>query len=95
MVLESILSSSKSPSFRRQFAKHELGSWSTLLKRHRFLLFALALLTVLCTIYLYFAVTFAANDSCSGLNGPLKDSCHMEHVKASVAKSKLKGLRHF
>ncbi|KAG5014925.1 hypothetical protein JHK85_021061 [Glycine max] len=93
MVLDSILSSSpclKSPSFSRQFARHELGSWSTLVKRHCFLLSALALLTVLCTIYLYFAVTFAANDSCSGLSGSLRDSCHMEHVMDSEAKSKLK-----
>ncbi|XP_027347807.1 uncharacterized protein LOC113859192 [Abrus precatorius] len=97
MVLDSILSSPsmRSPSFKRQYTKYELGSWSTLVGRHRFLLSALALLTVLCTVYLYFAVTFGANDSCSGLSGPQKASCHMKHVKASVAKGNLKSLRHF
>jgi hypothetical protein len=56
MVLDSILSSSprlKSPSFRRP--KDGLGSWSTLYQRHCFLLSALVLLTILCTVYLYFA----------------------------------------
>ncbi|XP_020238819.1 uncharacterized protein LOC109817879 [Cajanus cajan] len=97
MVLESILSAPpmRSPSFKRQFTKYELGSWSTLFKRHRFLLSALALLTILCTIYLYFAVTLGANDSCYGLSGPQKASCHMEQVKASVTKGKLKSMRHF
>ena len=82
----------RSPSFRKQFAKNELGSWSTLLERHRFLLSALALLAILCTVYLYFAVTLGAGDSCSGLSGPQKASCHMEHLKDSIAKGKLKHL---
>ncbi|KAK7400439.1 hypothetical protein VNO78_11647 [Psophocarpus tetragonolobus] len=93
MVLDTILSSPRlrSPSFKRQFTKYELGSWPTLLKRHCFLLSALALLTVLCTIYLYFAVTFVANDSCSGLSGPQKASCQA----SMMAQGKLKSLRHF
>ncbi|KAG4948367.1 hypothetical protein AAZX31_15G061600 [Glycine max] len=92
MVLDSILTSPrlKSPSFRRQFTKDELGSWSTLFQRHRFLLSALVLLTLLCTVYLYFAVTLGASGTCSGLTGAQKASCHMELVKDSVAKGKLK-----
>ncbi|XP_061336446.1 uncharacterized protein LOC133283582 [Gastrolobium bilobum] len=97
MVHDSILSSPRmrSPSFRKQFTKYELGSWSTLLKRHRFLLYALVLLFLLCTVYLYFAITLGATDSCYGLTGPEKASCHMEQVKASIAQRKLKNLRHF
>ncbi|KAF9688840.1 hypothetical protein SADUNF_Sadunf01G0029800 [Salix dunnii] len=71
MVLDSMITSPhrRSPSFRKQFPRDELGSWSTLLQRHRFLLTALALLAFLCTIYLYFAVTLGATESCSGLTG--------------------------
>lgn len=92
MVLDTILSSPRmrSPSFRRQFTKDELGSWSTLVQRHRFLLFALVLLTLLCTVYLYFAVTLGSSGSCSGMTGAQKASCHMELVKDSMAKGKLK-----
>ncbi|KAK4395478.1 hypothetical protein Sango_1702100 [Sesamum angolense] len=69
----------------------ELGSWSTLAQRHRFLLIALALLAFLCTIYLYFAITLgAAGDTCSGLTGAQKTSCHLQQAKASAAKGKLK-----
>ncbi|QHO58771.1 uncharacterized protein DS421_3g93430 [Arachis hypogaea] len=82
----------RSPSFRRPFSKNELGSWSTLMERHRFLLSALVLLVLLCSVYLYFAVTLGASDICSGLTGPEKASCHMQHLKASVAKGKLKHL---
>ncbi|KAG2396165.1 uncharacterized protein HKW66_Vig0064590 [Vigna angularis] len=81
---------------RRQFTKDELGSWSTLVQRHRFLLSALVLLTLLCTVYLYFAVTLGASGTCSGLTGAQKASCHMELVKDSVAKGDMKsdyGLR--
>ncbi|KAK7328024.1 hypothetical protein VNO77_22118 [Canavalia gladiata] len=94
MVLDTILSSPrlKSPSFRRQFTKDELGSWSTLVQRHRFLLSALVLLTLLCTVYLYFAVTLGAGATCSGLTGAQKASCHMELVKDSMANGKLKFL---
>lgn len=92
MVIDSILTSPRlnSPSFRRQFKKDELGSWSTLFQRHRFLLSTLVLITLLCTIYLYFAVTLGASGTCSGLTGAQKASCHMELVKDSVAKGKLK-----
>uniref|UniRef100_A0A6N2JW75 Uncharacterized protein n=2 Tax=Salix viminalis TaxID=40686 RepID=A0A6N2JW75_SALVM len=58
MVLDNLITSPhlRSPSFRKQFPRDDLGSWSTLLQRHRFLLTALVLLAFLCTIYLYFAV---------------------------------------
>ncbi|XP_048432732.1 uncharacterized protein LOC103955097 isoform X1 [Pyrus x bretschneideri] len=92
MVLDTILSSPvrKSASFRKQFSQNELGSWSTLFQRHRFLLTALALLTFLCTIYLYFAVTLGGSPSCSGLSGTQKALCSLEHAKTSVAHGKLK-----
>jgi hypothetical protein len=93
MVLDTILSSSprlKSPSFRRQFAKDGLGSWSAIYHRHRFLLSALVLLTILCTVYLYFAITLGSTGSCSGLVGAQKASCHLELVKDSISKGKLK-----
>ncbi|KAK9281669.1 hypothetical protein L1049_004573 [Liquidambar formosana] len=98
MVLDSILSPHRksqnafsSPSFRKQFqTRDEMGSWSTLVRRHRFLLTALALLAFLCTIYLYFAVTLGATPSCSGLTGTQKALCRLEQAKASVSKGKLK-----
>ncbi|CAL0331445.1 unnamed protein product [Lupinus luteus] len=97
MVLESILSSPRtlrSSSLRKQFTKNEMGSWSTLYQRHRYLLFALTLLVILCTVYLYFAVTLGeASDPCFGLNGPEKASCHVQHLKAE-AKSLLKNVKH-
>lgn len=84
-------SSFNSPSFRRAYTRgDELGSFSKLLHRHRFLLTALALLTFLCTIYLYFAVTLGAGDSCSGLTGTQKALCRIEQAKESVSKGKLK-----
>jgi len=96
MVLESIISSPhrrsqnggfSPPSFKKQYTKgDELGSCSTLMERHRFLLMALALLTLLCTVYLYFAVTLGVTDSCSELTGTKKALC----AGASVAKGKLK-----
>ncbi|KAM5578476.1 hypothetical protein ABKV19_008669 [Rosa sericea] len=92
MVIDSILSSPvrRTASFRKQFSQNELGSWSTLLQRHRFLLTALVLLTFLCTVYLYFAVTLGANGSCSGMSGTEKALCHLEHAKTSVSHGKLK-----
>ncbi|KAG7025704.1 hypothetical protein SDJN02_12202, partial [Cucurbita argyrosperma subsp. argyrosperma] len=91
MVLDSVLSSPhrRSPSFRKAFPPNELGSWSTLVQRHRFLLTALVLLTFLCTIYLYFAVTLGSS-SCSGLTGAQKAQCQLELAKTSMAKGKLK-----
>ncbi|KAL3699958.1 hypothetical protein R1sor_017980 [Riccia sorocarpa] len=50
--------------------------WKTLLKRHRFLLFMLAILAFLCTIYLYFAVTFSSVDTCKGLEGTSRSQCY-------------------
>ncbi|KAF8400464.1 hypothetical protein HHK36_013762 [Tetracentron sinense] len=98
MVLDSLLSPhrrsqnlSSLSSFRKQFqAREELGTWSTLLQRHRFLLTTLALLTFLCTIYLYFAVTLGATGSCLGMEGTQKALCRLELAKVSVAKGKLK-----
>ncbi|XP_009598523.1 uncharacterized protein [Nicotiana tomentosiformis] len=82
---------STSSSLKRQHSRgDEFGSCSTLLQRHRFLLTALALLAFLCTVYLYFAVTLGAGDSCSGLKGTQKAACYVEHGKASMAKGKLK-----
>ncbi|KAG8388199.1 hypothetical protein BUALT_Bualt02G0100900 [Buddleja alternifolia] len=79
------------PSSKRQFSRgDEFGSCSTLVQRHRFLLTALVLLTFLCTVYLYFAVTLGAANSCSELTGTQKASCHFEQAKASLAKGKLK-----
>ncbi|KZV57916.1 hypothetical protein F511_12522 [Dorcoceras hygrometricum] len=77
---------------KRQHSRvEELGSCSTLVKRHRFLLVALVLLAFLCTVYLYFAVTLGAAD-CAGLTGARKASCQLQQAKASVAKGKLKFL---
>ncbi|KAL5756675.1 hypothetical protein ACOSP7_021115 [Xanthoceras sorbifolium] len=94
MVLETILSSPhrRSSSFRKQFPRDELGSWSTLVQRHRFLLTALVLLVFLCTIYLYFAVTLGATTTCSGLTGTQKAICQLQQAKDSVSKGKLKFL---
>ncbi|GMP34409.1 hypothetical protein CsSME_00007296 [Camellia sinensis var. sinensis] len=66
---QNAFSSSSSPSpTKKQYLKEEFGSCSVLLERHRFLLTALALLAFLCTIYLYFAVTLGAGESCSDDN---------------------------
>ncbi|CAM8990091.1 unnamed protein product [Rhodiola kirilowii] len=98
MVHESISSPHRktgafsSPTYKRQFqARDELGNCSTLLKRHRFLLTALSLLVVLCTVYLYFAITLGAS-SCAGMKGNEKALCHLKHSKTSVSHGKLKFL---
>lgn len=79
------------PSPRRQHSRgDELGSCSTLVRRHRFLLTALALLAFLCTIYLYFAVTLGSTDECSGLTGAQQASCRVQQSKVSAVKGKLK-----
>ncbi|OMO65936.1 hypothetical protein COLO4_30901 [Corchorus olitorius] len=93
MVLDSIVSSPvrRSGSMRKQFQKDEFGSWSTLFQRHKFLLTALALLTFLCTIYLYFAVTLGATtDTCSGLSGTQKATCKLRHARSTLSHGKLK-----
>jgi len=80
-----------SPSFRKPYSKgDEFESCSALFQRHRFLLTALALLAFLCTVYLYFAITLGAGESCSGLTGAAKALCHVEQAKATIAKGKLK-----
>ncbi|KAL8232306.1 hypothetical protein R6Q57_002084 [Mikania cordata] len=99
MVLDGVITSPhrrsqtvfSSSSFKKQHSKtEELGSFSTVIRRHRFLLTALALLAFLCTIYLYFAVTLGGDDNCSGLTGTQKALCHTRHVKQSVSNGKLK-----
>ncbi|XP_022720926.1 uncharacterized protein LOC111278587 [Durio zibethinus] len=94
MALESIVSSPhwRSGSMRKQLQKDELGSWSTLVQRHRFLLTALGLLAFLCTIYLYFAVTLGATDTCTGFNGMQKATCKLQHARSSLSHGKLKFL---
>ncbi|CAK8577874.1 unnamed protein product [Lathyrus sativus] len=83
----------RSSSFgRRQFTKNEVGSWSILIMRHRYLLSVLALLTIICTVYLYFAIAFGSRDSCSGLSGPKKASCLMKLVKSELRST---DTRHF
>ncbi|XP_072967842.1 uncharacterized protein [Typha angustifolia] len=78
----SSLSSSK-----KQSGRDELGSWSTLLERHRFLLTMLALLAFLCTVYLYFAVTLGTTGQCTGLSGAQRAICE---AKSSLSKGKMK-----
>ncbi|XP_077222985.1 uncharacterized protein LOC143856606 [Tasmannia lanceolata] len=83
--------SSPSPSFRKALlARDELGTLSTVLQRHRFLLTMLAVLAFLCTVYLYFAVTLGAGDSCSGLTGTEKAVCRLAQAKSSLSHRKLK-----
>ncbi|CAF1905177.1 uncharacterized protein LOC106354937 [Brassica napus] len=76
MVLDGIV---PSPLRRHQSLKkqwEELGSCSTVINRHRYLLTALLLLAFLCTVYLYFAVTLGArHSSCYGLTGNDKAVC--------------------
>ncbi|KAI3785957.1 hypothetical protein L1987_45083 [Smallanthus sonchifolius] len=97
MVLDGVITSPhqrsqtafSSSSFKKQYAKEdELGSFSTIVRRHRFLLTTLVLLALLCTVYLYFAVTLG--DVCSGLNPTQKALCRVQLAKESIAKRKLK-----
>ncbi|GJW72806.1 ubiquitin receptor RAD23b [Tanacetum coccineum] len=101
MVLDGIITSPhrraqqtafSTPSFKKQYTKEdELGSFSTIMRRHRYLLTALALLALLCTVYLYFAVTLGATgDVCSGLNEAQKALCRAQIAKESIAGRKLK-----
>ncbi|WOL19045.1 hypothetical protein Cni_G27843 [Canna indica] len=72
-----------SPSFKQQASNVcELGSWSTLLQRHKFLLTTLVLLAFLCTVYLYFAITLGAADPCSGMSGAKKALCQSKDLHA-------------
>ncbi|RRT53517.1 hypothetical protein BHE74_00002420 [Ensete ventricosum] len=72
--------SPSSPSKQQASGHVELGIWSTVLQRHRFLLTMLSLLAVLCTIYLYFAITLGATDSCAGMSGAEKALCQSNNV---------------
>lgn len=80
---------SSNPSRKNYTTGNELGSFTTVIRRHRFLLTALVLLVILCTIYLYFAITLGT-DACSELTGTQKALCHVQRAKESVGKGKLK-----
>jgi hypothetical protein len=69
-----------SPSKKPQSSRDDLGSWSALVERHRFLLTTLVVLAFLCTIYLYFAVTLGAPDVCSGLADAEREDCLAKSV---------------
>ena len=61
---------------RRTTSGPDVG-WRSLVHRHKFLLYALGLLTFLCTIYLYFAITLGTRDVCSGLGGEQRALCQV------------------
>lgn len=65
----------------------DLG-WFATARRHQFLLFMLAILTFLCTIYLYFAITLGA-DSCTGLRGPQRAACRAAKAQVSSGHRRL------
>ncbi|CAH8258716.1 unnamed protein product [Arabidopsis lyrata] len=93
MVLDGIVSSPlrRPHALKKQW--DDLGSCSTVVQRHRFLLTAMLLLAFLCTIYIYFAVTLGARHlSCSGMTGKDKAMCQLGHVQATFSKGKLKFL---
>ncbi|KAJ7530466.1 hypothetical protein O6H91_14G004400 [Diphasiastrum complanatum] len=58
-------------------------SWRSLIQRHQFLLFMLFLLTLLCAVYLYFAVTLGTADLCPGLEGAQMALCRFSKSKHS------------
>lgn len=79
------------PSSPSSFRRNSLSpdtSWRTLGHRHKFLLYMLGLLTILCTVYLYFAITWGASDSCSGLGGTQRAICQLKvnRMKADALK---------
>ena len=77
-----------SPSaFRRSLSSD--SSWRTLASRHKFLLYMLGLLTILCTVYLYFAITWGVSDACSGLGGTQRAICQLKEnrLKADSLKA--------
>nr|CAD1831961.1 unnamed protein product [Ananas comosus var. bracteatus] len=76
-----------SSSSKKQWGRDDLGGWSVLLQRHRFLLTMLMLLAFLCTVYLYFAITLGETNSCAGLSGDERASCL---AKSSLHSRKLK-----
>ncbi|GAA0142429.1 hypothetical protein LIER_13044 [Lithospermum erythrorhizon] len=80
-----------SPTYSKKASRgSEWESCSILFQRHRFLLTAIVLLTFLCTVYLYFAITLGGSDLCSEFSGARKASCRLEQAKASIAKGKMK-----
>ncbi|KAJ3698395.1 hypothetical protein LUZ61_002100 [Rhynchospora tenuis] len=97
MVLDSLSSPHRrnqntffsAPPKKQSSGREDVGTWSALVERHRFLLTMLVLLAFLCTVYLYFAVTLGSNDSCSGLSGTQRAICE---AKSSLGKGKLKFL---
>ena len=62
------------------------AGWQSLVRRHKFLLYTLGVLTFLCTIYLYFAITLGTRDSCSGLGGTQRAICQLA-AKAGSANA--------
>eukprot|EP00249_Psilotum_nudum_P017483 c26345_g1_i4 orf=322-1230(+) len=66
--------------FRRQAREDIDLSWMALIRRHQFLLLMLVILTFLCSVYLYFAITLGG-DKCSGLSGTQKALCHVKKLK--------------
>lgn len=86
--------SSSSP-FKRSSSVPDI-SWRSLGQRHKFLLYMLALLALLCTVYLYFAVTLGTSDSCSGLGGAQRVRCqlHANTLKADSIESHHRRLLH-
>lgn len=71
---------STSSPFKRSLSSPDI-SWRSLAHRHKFLLYTLGLLTLLCTVYLYFAITWGASDSCSGLGGTQRALCQLRGNK--------------
>ncbi|KAL6590969.1 hypothetical protein ACP70R_050151 [Stipagrostis hirtigluma subsp. patula] len=78
-----------SSSKKSQSTRDDVGSWSALVERHRFLLTTLVVLAFLCTIYLYFAVTMGAANACARLEGIERTEC-LE--KSALQHGKLKYL---
>ncbi|MBA0683875.1 hypothetical protein Goari_025502 [Gossypium aridum] len=92
MVVESMVSSPYRRSVPMRKQPHEFGSFSTLVRRHRFLLTTFGFLAFLCSIYLYFAVTLVASDTCSGLKGTQRATCQLRHATSMMYDGKLKFL---
>lgn len=62
-------------------------TWRALIRRHRFLLLMLALLTFLCTLYLYFAIKLGSKE-CSGLTGKEETLCRLKFSKAKKTQGR-------
>lgn len=68
---------------KRSLSGPDVG-WQSLVRRHKFLLYTLGVLTFLCTIYLYFAITLGTRDSCSGLGGTQRAICQLAAKSGSA-----------